>query len=282
MGLAQYHAKRDFRKTPEPHGRVAARKQKARSYLIQKHAASHLHYDLRLELNGVLLSWAVPKGPSLDPADKRLAMHVEDHPLEYGSFEGVIPPKQYGSGTVMLWDRGRWIPEGDPREMYRKGRLKFSLDGEKLHGSWALVKTWGKGGEDKRWLLLKHNDEHAIDASIRNITEDEDRSVISGRNLDEIKAAKDAQWHSNKSVKQNVRDGALAASKVAGLDPKSLDGAKKAAMPDTMGAQLCTLVRQVPQGEGWLHEIKYDGYRMLSRVEKGKVTIISRNGKEWT
>src|SRR5687767_7556218 len=139
MGLAQYHAKRNFRKTPEPHGRVAARKQKARSYLVQKHAASHLHYDFRLELHGVLLSWAVPKGPSLDPADKRLAMHVEDHPLEYGGFEGTIPKGQYGGGTVMLWDRGTWTPVGDPEAGYAKGHLKFDLDGEKLRGRWALI-----------------------------------------------------------------------------------------------------------------------------------------------
>src|SRR5690349_2072439 len=141
MGLARYHAKRDFRKTPEPHGRVVRRKPKALSYLIQKHAASHLHYDFRLELDGVLLSWAVPKGPSLDPADKRLAMHVEDHPLEYGAFEGTIPKGQYGGGTVQLWDRGVWKPKSDnPQRDLAKGMLKFELQGKRMHGGWALIR----------------------------------------------------------------------------------------------------------------------------------------------
>src|SRR5678816_3004649 len=141
MALELYRKKRNFKTTPEPAGRVGERRAHALSFVIQKHAASHLHYDFRLELNGVLLSWAVPKGPSLDPADKRLAMHVEDHPIEYGGFEGIIPEKQYGAGTVMLWDRGTWQPLGDPVEGYRKGNLKFTLDGEKLHGGWALIRT---------------------------------------------------------------------------------------------------------------------------------------------
>src|SRR3954468_21703357 len=146
MALEEYKRKRDFHKTPEPAGDPAKAKTRVKqaaeplSFVIQKHAARRLHYDFRLELDGVLLSWAVPKGPSLDPAEKRLAMHVEDHPIDYGGFEGIIPPGQYGSGTVMLWDRGTWIPDGDPREGYRKGRLKFELEGEKLHGAWMLVK----------------------------------------------------------------------------------------------------------------------------------------------
>src|SRR3954469_25251765 len=156
--LSSYNAKRNFKITPEPRGKIGTSKG-ALSYLIQKHAASHLHYDFRLELDGVLLSWAVPKGPSLDPADKRLAMHVEDHPLEYGHFEGVIPPKQYGAGTVMLWDRGTWIPKGNPDEGYAKGHLKFELHGEKLRGVWNLVRSRsGKYGGDKSWLLFKETD----------------------------------------------------------------------------------------------------------------------------
>src|SRR5213593_2226759 len=139
MGLERYREKRDFRATPEPRGRVAPRKSQELSYVIQKHAASHLHYDFRLELNGVLLSWAIPKGPSLDPADKRLAMHVEDHPLEYGGFEGVIPEGEYGGGTVLVWDRGTWTAEGDAEAAYAKGELKFTLEGEKLRGGWVLV-----------------------------------------------------------------------------------------------------------------------------------------------
>src|SRR5437870_13737658 len=134
MSLDTYRAKRNFRRTPEPAGKIRSAKTTGHSFVVQKHAASQLHYDFRLEQNGVLLSWAVPKGPSLDPNDKRLAMHVEDHPMAYGDFEGVIPAKQYGAGTVMLWDRGIWIPKADPREGYAKGRLKFRLEGEKLHG----------------------------------------------------------------------------------------------------------------------------------------------------
>ena len=150
MGLEKYRQKRDFAITPEPAGEVRTGRSKHLSYVIQKHAATRLHYDFRLELNGVLLSWAVPKGPSLDPNDKRLAMHVEDHPMEYGDFEGVIPAKQYGAGTVMVWDRGTWIPKSDPNEGYAKGRLKFDLDGEKLKGGWNLVKSKsGKYRSDK-------------------------------------------------------------------------------------------------------------------------------------
>src|SRR5438270_3559849 len=143
MALERYRQKRDFRITPEPKGKVGKRGAGGLRFVVQKHAATRLHYDFRLELNGVLLSWAVPKGPSLDPGDKRLAMHVEDHPLEYGDFEGVIPPKQYGSGPVLLWDRGTWVPEGDAEESYKKGRLKFTLEGEKLRGSWTLVRSHG-------------------------------------------------------------------------------------------------------------------------------------------
>src|SRR5450631_4376555 len=174
MPLTQYHAKRDFKRTPEPRGRIRSRKAKSLSYLIQKHAASHLHYDFRLELDCVLLSWAVPKGPSLDPADKRLAMHVEDHPLEYGGFEGIIPAGQYGGGTVMLWDRGTWESIGDARAGYRKGHLKFDLDGEKLKGGWTLVRTHGSkyGGKtgDKAWLLVKEKGAYAC-AGGRSIVE---------------------------------------------------------------------------------------------------------------
>src|SRR5215213_11328006 len=140
MGLAEYHRKRDFGKTAEPRGREHP-SGATRAFVIQKHDASHLHYDFRLELDGVLLSWAVPKGPSLDPSVRRLAVHVEDHPVEYGDFEGVIPKKEYGGGTVMVWDRGAWVPRSDPRAGYRKGDLKFHLFGEKLHGAWHLVRS---------------------------------------------------------------------------------------------------------------------------------------------
>ena len=155
--LETYKAKRNFAKTPEPQPIVT--KGDGHGYLIQKHAASHLHYDFRLELDGVLKSWAVPKGPSLDPIDKRLAMQVEDHPVEYGSFEGIIPQGEYGGGTVMLWDRGTWESVGDPRQGLAKGKLVFKLHGEKLHGEWTLVKTFSKDKRGNSWLLIKHKDE---------------------------------------------------------------------------------------------------------------------------
>src|SRR3954463_2646887 len=161
MSLARYKQKRDFTITPEPAGKVGKAKTRDLAFVVQKHAATRLHYDFRLELDGVLLSWAVPKGPSLDPNDKRLAMHVEDHPIEYGDFEGVIPPKQYGSGTVLLWDRGVWIPREDPVAGYAKGRLKFELQGEKLHGGWTLVRSHGDKYRDKGWLLIKEQDRYA-------------------------------------------------------------------------------------------------------------------------
>src|SRR3954466_3761664 len=163
MALEEYKRKRDFGRTPEPAGaRARAKKAAPLSFVIQKHAASRLHYDFRLELDGVLKSWAVPKGPSLDPGEKRLAVHVEDHPIEYGDFEGVIPAGQYGAGRVLLWERGNWFPEGDPEEGYRKGRLRFRLEGDKLHGAWSLVRM-GRAAEagKENWLLIKSRDEHA-------------------------------------------------------------------------------------------------------------------------
>lgn len=160
MTLDKYYQKRDFEKTPEPRGKVVKAGKKL-SFVIQKHAARNLHYDFRLELDGTLKSWAVPKGPSLDPADKRLAVHVEDHPLAYGSFEGEIPEHQYGAGTVLLWDKGNWIPDGDPVEGYRQGRLKFHLQGNKLSGGWTLVRMGPPGDKKENWLLIKERDAQA-------------------------------------------------------------------------------------------------------------------------
>ena len=300
MALERYREKRDFKITPEPSGRVIPRPRRALSFVIQKHAASHLHYDFRLELNGVLLSWAVPKGPSLDPADKRLAMHVEDHPIEYGSFEGIIPAKQYGAGTVLLWDRGTWIPKGDPVAGYAKGHLKFELDGEKLKGGWTLVKTHGSkyGGKsgDKAWLLIKENDSFAQRGADARIVDDAPESVLSGRSLEDIAEQREHVWHSNKSVAANVRAGAVSKAKPAvskvkpspvkprkGADaPSAIVGARVAKLPSSLSPMLATLVDAIPTGDEWLHEIKFDGYRMLCRIDQGKVTIFSRNGKEWT
>lgn len=282
MGLELYRKKRNFRTTPEPAGRVRRARSHAPTFVIQKHAASHLHYDFRLELNSVLLSWAVPKGPSLDPHDKRLAMHVEDHPIEYGSFEGVIPPKQYGSGTVLLWDRGTWQPQGDAEAGYRQGKLKFELRGEKLRGGWMLVKSHGgKYGGDRSWLLIKENDEYARAGADAHIVDTEPDSVASGRSLEAIAADPDRVWHSNKSVAENVRTGRVRRRKPT-LSLGKIGGARKAALPASIDAELATLVDTVPPGADWLHEIKYDGYRMLCRVENGQCRIVSRNGKEWT
>ena len=215
--LSKYRSKRDFSKTAEPSGESAVAPSARRRFVIQKHDASHLHFDLRLELDGVFKSWALPRGPSLDPKEKRLAVEVEDHPLEYGDFEGTIPKGEYGGGTVMLWDRGYWTPEGDksPEEELKSGNLKFRLDGERLHGSWALVrmKRDRNGGKRTNWLLIKHRDEFAREGSDDAIP-DEDRSVASGRTMAEIasgkgpkpkpfmlktrKVAADAVWVSNR------------------------------------------------------------------------------------
>lgn len=300
MRLERYHAKRDFRTTPEPKGkrpgRVARRTAKERSFVIQKHAASHLHYDFRLELDGVLLSWAVPKGPSLDPQDKRLAMQVEDHPIEYGGFEGIIPARQYGAGTVMLWDRGIWIPVGEPRAAYAKGHLKFELQGDKLKGRWTLVRTHGSkyGGKAKAWLLIKENDASAQRGTGARVVEEAPDSVASGRSLEEIAGDREREWHSNRSVKANVRAGAVAvkpaakkAKRAAGsqartASPEAIAGAKAAPMPALLSPTLATLVETVPADGEWLHEVKYDGYRMLCRIRDGVARIYSRNGKDWT
>jgi bifunctional non-homologous end joining protein LigD len=191
MSLETYRKKRDFKASPEPSGTPPATPGSSNKllYVVQKHRATQLHYDFRLEFNGVLLSWAVPKGPSLDPSVKRLAMHVEDHPVEYADFEGVIPEGEYGGGTVMVWDTGTWTPEvNDVKNALEKGDLKFNLHGKKLRGSWVLVRTRGYGGNsDKSWLLIKHRDEFASD---EDIASDEPRSALSGRLLAEI--ARDA------------------------------------------------------------------------------------------
>ncbi|HEX3633469.1 MAG TPA: DNA ligase D [Casimicrobiaceae bacterium] len=284
MALERYRQKRDFRVTPEPAGKVGQRRSRKLAFVIQKHAASRLHYDFRLELNGVLLSWAVPKGPSLDPNDKRLAMHVEDHPLEYGDFEGVIPPKQYGAGTVMVWDRGTWTPKADPDEGYAKGRLKFELDGEKLRGAWNLVRSrGGKYGGENSWLLFKEADEFARLGAEGLIAEDRPESVVSGRSLEQIAVDADRVWHSNQSVAANVKSGAIRkprANAIAGL--ARIKGARKAPLPDLIEAQLATAAKSPPTGAAWVHEIKYDGYRMLCRVADKRARMVSRTANDWT
>lgn len=284
MALEEYRRKRDFQRTPEPAGKRAKRADKLR-YVIQKHAARRLHYDFRLEADGVLKSWAVPKGPSLDPKEKRLAVQVEDHPLEYGAFEGVIPEGEYGGGTVLLWDRGTWSSlEGDPSKAIHAGKVKLQLHGEKLKGGWTLVRMGGRGNEDgKNWLLIKENDETARPMSKGDILEERPESVVSSLDLEEIARKKDKVWRSDKKQSVPKRFQAVqlkpAARKVS---PQKLPGARKAALPLKPSPQLATLVKEAPDGPDWLHEIKFDGYRTLGKIDRGKVRLISRNGKDWT
>ena len=270
--LSQYWKKRDFGVTSEPRGEVA-RTGKALSFVIQKHAASRLHYDFRLELGGTLKSWAVPKGPSLDPKVRRMAVHVEDHPLSYASFEGVIPKGQYGAGTVIVWDRGTWEPVGDPQAGYKAGKLKFDMHGEKRRGRWNLVRMHGREGERQEpWLLIKENDEEARPAAEYDVVEELPDSVLKG-------TARGAKRPAKRAASKKPK------SKVAPATP-DLDSipkqAVKARLPLALAPQLATLVDAPPKGEGWLYEVKFDGYRVLARIEGDDVRLFTRNGNDWT
>lgn len=280
MGLKEYQKKRDFAKSREPSG-AQRPSQPGRLFVIHKHAARRLHFDVRLEIDGVLKSWAVPKGPSVNPADKRLAMHVEDHPVAYGGFEGVIPKGQYGGGTVMLWDRGQWQPVGDPREGYREGRLKFRLFGHKLRGGWTLVRI-GRAGDDKSWLMIKERDEQATDTG-----ELEQQSVASGRSMEQIARDADAVWESEGAGEADeTKDAeprkAQVQTKHDPIDWSAVPGAVPARMPATMEPELATLVSQAPEGYDWIHEIKFDGYRLLCRIDDDEVKLLTRRGQDWT
>lgn len=303
--LSRYRAMRDFTKTAEPSGRQKVDESEQRRFVIQKHAATRLHYDLRLELGGVFRSWAVTRGPSLNPQDKRLAVEVEDHPLDYGDFEGTIPKGQYGGGTVQLWDRGHWRPVGNlsPEEQLKKGELKFELEGDRLHGSWVIVRMKGDryGGKRTNWLLIKHRDEHARDADEAQALMDEDRSVASGRPMADIAAGKgrapkpfmmksqkgkaNAVWQSNRTEEQASRP---ALKSVAKLAPrKAAKSAKKKAgkrtrIPAFIEPELCKSVDRPPAGGGWGHEVKFDGYRLQLRIANGEVTLKTRKGLDWT
>jgi len=281
MALEPYRKKRNFKISPEPAGKIPKQKRGELLFVVQKHAASRLHYDFRLELNGVLLSWAVPKGPSLDPHDKRLAVHVEDHPIEYGGFEGIIPPKQYGSGTVMLWDRGIWLPMEDPVAGYKKGKLKFDLKGEKLAGGWTLVKSHGDKYGANAWLLFKENDAYARTGAQARVVDIRPESVATQRSLKQIASDPNRVWHSNKTVAENLKTGAVKKAK-SKTDLTKVPEARRAPLPTAVDVQLATSVRAAPEGAGWIHEIKYDGYRMLCRLNSGTARIYSRNRKEWT
>ena len=336
MALELYRRKRKFDVTAEPRGRKAPRG--GDRYVIQKHAARRLHYDLRLELDGVMKSWAVARGPSLDPAEKRLAVHVEDHPIEYNSFEGTIPQGEYGGGTVMIWDRGRWFPEGDPHRGYAKGHLDFVLDGEKLRGRWHLVRMRSRDGDrHENWLLIKGKDEEARSGRSRDILEEEPLSAATGRSMDEIAAGKGKKrvWHSrrdadkasadsrpqtqrefkaqlralaNSQGKKNSKPQAKvtstaksepkppprpAARRKSRAKPAAMAAARKrsAAAPQGGGSgrlpgfippSLAALHDAAPSGADWIHEIKFDGYRIEARLDRGKVKLLTRKALDWT
>lgn len=256
--LQRYRDKRDFGVTPEPAGEAAKRADAGLSFVIQKHAARRLHYDFRLELDGVLLSWAVPKGPSFDPADKRMAVRTEDHPLSYGGFEGTIPPGQYGAGTVIVWDRGQWTPVNDPRAGLKEGKLVFDLHGEKLFGRWELVRIQKKGEKQEPWILFKKRD-----AAARPLAE-----------YDVVSALPDSVV---------AKPLGPAEGRQAANDAPALDDAPRAELPETLSPQLAVLADSVPGGAQWVYEIKFDGYRVMARIDaRGGVKLITRGGHDWT
>ena len=352
--LDLYSRKRRFDETPEPSGTAARKKagrksaarvsNEALSYVIQEHDARRLHYDFRLELNGTLLSWAVPKGPSLDPSVKRLAVHVEDHPVEYGSFEGEIPPGNYGAGTVIVWDRGTWEPVGGAAEAegsYKAGKLKFRLFGEKLHGGWTLVRSHMRGSGDKeQWLLIKERDAEARDQNDYDVLKECPGSVLEGsgsagkrakatRTATKTAASESTRQSASKTGARTAIKAARTAIKTASAketasnsnitgrnrakassssrpDPKktdivstrstqslrelaaspSIEGTVKAALPATFKPQLATLVDAAPPGDEWAYEIKFDGYRVLTRIDRNAKTrtlkVFTRAGNDWT
>ncbi|MDB5732251.1 MAG: ligD, partial [Variovorax sp.] len=265
--LALYQQKRNFAITPEPAEGGEPGKDAPR-FVIQKHWATRLHYDLRLELDGTMKSWAVPKGPSFDPADKRMAVQVEDHPISYNTFEGEIPPDQYGAGRVIVWDKGYWMPVGDAAEGYRNGKLKFELHGHKLHGHWTLVRMHGRGNaKQPAWLLIKEHDAHERPAAEFNVVEALPDSV--------------------KALPDIAPSEPLAAARVARASPEKtshdLLAAAEAPLPDKLAPQLATLVAAPPANtRDWLFELKFDGYRVLARIEEGDVRLFTRNGNDWT
>jgi bifunctional non-homologous end joining protein LigD len=279
--LAAYASKRDFIVTSEPPARVA--KGEGRSFVVQKHAASRLHYDFRLELDGVLKSWAVPKGPSLSPGEKRLAVEVEDHPVDYRDFEGTIPKGQYGGGEVIVWDRGLWTPIGDPHEGLRKGHLRFVVAGEKLEGGFSLVRIKGRGRESRtNWLLLKAHDEYAKEGAKAEITERAPKSVLTGRTLQDLASAP-APPPPPSRVKGSAgrpKTRGSGGARPAGKRRTTKKSGAEAVLAQ-FEPQLGTLVDHVPEGPGWIFEMKLDGYRALAVIDDGDVRLISRNGLEW-
>ena len=285
MALEQYRAKRNFSVTPEPRPKVARKAKGGDSFVVQKHDARRLHYDFRLELDGVLKSWAVTRGPSLVPGEKRLAVEVEDHPLDYGSFEGTIPKGEYGGGAVLVWDRGAWTPVGDPHKGLAKGHLEFELHGQKLKGRWHLVRMQ-KRPRDKHenWLLIKGEDEYARPESAPDILEERPESAATGRDIGEV--AKEAPGWSSKTGRIVAPGGAQKPAKPvpaeSRVSPASIEHAKKAPMPGFVEPMLASLAKSPPSGERWLHEIKFDGYRLEAQIQRGGVRLLTRTGLDWT
>lgn len=309
--LTTYRKKRDFSKTAEPSGKAKVAPSPQRRFVVQMHAATRLHYDFRLEYDGVFKSWAVTRGPSRDPSQKRLAVETEDHPLDYGDFEGTIPKGQYGGGTVAIWDRGYWYSD-DPAKGLAKGDLKFALLGEKLKGEWVLVRMKSDrfGGKRTNWLLIKHRDEFSVDGDDEGILAN-DRSVASGRNLEQIAAGKgkaptafmmsartasaEAVWDSNKGLAAEERAGkapARSSRKPRGNGAPARQRAtasagrtqaiKASELPDFVAPQLCNATERPPTSDGWVHEIKFDGYRIQMRIEDGEVSLKTRKALDWT
>ena len=296
--LSTYRQKRDFKLTKEPSGAARLDPSNRRRFVIQKHDASRLHYDLRLELDGVFKSWAVTRGPSLDPQDKRLAVEVEDHPLDYGDFEGTIPKGQYGGGTVMVWDRGFWEPEGKgtPEEALAKGDFKFTLEGKRLQGRFVLVRMRHDrdGGNRTNWLLIKHHDDFSVEDGGAAVLEQNDTSVASGRSMEAIASGKgrkprpfmvkgaaidaDAVWDSNRGLAAEERGRQTATTRKMRPPVKG----ETSDMPDFIEPQLCQTLARPPADAGWIHEIKFDGYRIQMRIESGNVTLKTRKGLDWT
>jgi bifunctional non-homologous end joining protein LigD len=274
--LARYRKKRDFTKTPEPKGHKA--KKAGHAYLIQKHDARRLHYDFRLELDGTLKSWAVTRGPSLDPRDKRLAVEVEDHPVAYGSFEGTIPKGQYGGGTVMLWDQGSWEPINDPHEGLKKGKLEFYLHGKRLKGEWVLVRMHAKDEKRNNWLLIKRSDEFADAGDEDHLLSENTTSVVSKRSMEDIAAKSNRIWQSNSQEKED-KDKIKVGNR---LPLKKGTKARLPVLPKFFPPQLATLTDIMSAGKDWVHEVKFDGYRVLSFIEEGVVRMLTRTGQNWT
>jgi bifunctional non-homologous end joining protein LigD len=265
--LERYRKKRDFSKTREPAG--AKQIAGERLFVVQKHSARRLHYDLRMQFGDTLRSWAVPQGPSLDPKIRRLAVRVEDHPLEYYDFEGPIPKGQYGAGGMIVWDRGTWVPMGDAEADYQKGTIKFRLSGQKLGGGWTLVRIKNDTQNGDNWLLIKERDPYARPEAEGDILEEAPESVISGRRVEEIAADEPPARATPRAKPKPVRVAKLA-------------GAKAAALPASLRPQLASPSTSVPAGDDWLHEIKLDGYRTMIRIEAGEARLFTRSGHDWT